>query len=214
MKKRCIAAMIMLLGLLSSQSFAQSGFRIKGGVNFNGVSGDGISKLTKQDVGYHVGVAYEFSFNPFLGLEPGLFLDTRGFKISEEATVLGQTLKAEARTTVTYLNIPVALKGKIPLGEKSRIFALAGPFIGIGLKAKQTGEVIAPLVGKKEISADIKFGDGEEEYRPTITGLTFGGGFELGHFIISAGYDLGLSETFKESKNYFNALKVGVGVKF
>lgn len=214
MKKLCIATMIMLLGLLSLPTFAQSGFRIKGGVNFNGISGDGVSKLTKQDVGYHVGVAYEFSFNPFLGLEPGLFLDTRGFKISEETTVLGQTLKAEARTTVTYLNIPVALKGKIPMGENSRIFALVGPFFGIGLKAKQTGEVVVPLVGKKDVSVDIKFGDDEDQYRPTITGLTFGGGFELGHFIISAGYDLGLSETFKDSKNYFNALKVGVGVKF
>ena len=133
---------------------------------------------------------------------------------SNTKEIFGQKISGELKTNLTYLTIPVNLKGKLPIGNNSRIFVNAGPYIGIGLSGTIEGEVEVPILGKRSESVDIKFGNESDEMKQFAFGLTFGGGFELGRFLLGASYDLGLSENAKDSKIYFNATKISIGFKF
>lgn len=79
--------------------------------------------------------------------------------------------------------------------------------MNVGLFGKGTTKV-----GSEEEKHDIKFGD--EGVNRFGFGLNFGGGVELNKFVLSVGYDLGLTEIAKDSKSYANAIKIGLGYKF
>ncbi len=118
----------------------------------------------------------------------------------------------ELKTNPLYLELPVNIVGKIPLGSNSNIFFGAGPYgaMGIGGKYKVTGEVLGfnyskedgitfsnddPTNGQNGESGDLKRFD---------FGLNFLAGIEIKHITLNANYGLGLVNIKPGSKNNDN----------
>lgn len=172
---------------ISGMGFSQeSGFTIKGGVNFNSYAMEDFK--TDKNIGFHIGATYEQYFSDVLGVEAGLFLDTRGSKVGKVDT---------AKSTILGITVPILAKTRIDI-ESFAVFFNVGPFTNISFVGLQDAK-------------DVTFGS--NAYRRFGWGLTFGGGVEIGKFMVGAGYDLGLSKVAKESEMKARAIKIGVGYK-
>src|SRR6185312_11589633 len=126
-------ALVLLAGLsLATAASAQSlQFGVKAGANFSNVNGDGLQGTsTSSLVGINGGVYLGLGFTDNLSLQPELVYSMQGFK---EPDGNGGT----ATQTENYLNIPVLLKYKLPVG----VYFETGPQVGflMGAKAKESG---------------------------------------------------------------------------
>lgn len=213
MKKIFQVAIMALVGLVGYNANAQEGaLSVKAGINFNGVSGEGTSGL-KRNIGFHAGVGYEMQLGDIFFVEPGVFFDTMGAKFSEERTAVGITTKTESKTNIYAISVPVLARVKFQVGDDMTAFFNAGPYMSVGLSGKTkfesttTSSLGSLTVEKKD--SDIEFGDkGMNRFG---FGLHFGAGVTIKRFIIGAGYDLGLTETAKDSKQKANAFKITLG---
>lgn len=216
MKKIFQVAVMALVGLAGYNANAQEGaLSVKAGINFNGVSGEGTSGL-KRNIGFHAGVAYEMQLGEIFYVEPGLFLDTAGFKSStSEGSIGDYYVKNETKANVYALAIPVHAKVKFPVGDDMAAYFAAGPYMSVGLSGKHKTETTSnlPFEGTKTRTTEekIKFGSKAGEANRFGFGLSFGAGVSFKQFIIGAGYDLGLTEIAKDSKQKFNAFKITLG---
>jgi hypothetical protein len=121
----------LTLVLLAGISFATAAnaqslqFGIKAGANFANVNGDGLQGTsTSSLVGFNGGVFLGLGFTDNLSLQPELVYSGQGFKESES----GET----GTQTENYINIPVLLKYKLPVG----LYFETGPQIGFLMSAK------------------------------------------------------------------------------
>src|SRR6185295_177476 len=75
---------------------------------------------------------------PVLSIQPGIFFTTKGSKTQSGSTSDPNYFKAT--TNPMYVEIPVNLVFKAPVGEQSKFFVGAGPYIAIGVAGKNKVE--------------------------------------------------------------------------
>ena len=101
---------VLFLISLTSQTFAQPTFGIKGGVNFANMvmkdDDDTYSDDFKMKLGFQIGGTAEFVINEMFSFEPALMLSTKGTKMEFDIEGTDITVK----TNLMYLDIP--LNGK------------------------------------------------------------------------------------------------------
>lgn len=145
----------------------------------------------------------------YFAIEPGILLDTRGFKIEG----------ADSKIDIIGLTIPVLAKGKFAVSHKLLVFASVGPYANIGLSGKSR---------KKGVDYDVEFGSSNPSQMKRVNyGINFGAGIEINRFIIGAGYDLGLSNLGNsnvvsggiinvniDNQIHVDAFKLSIGYKF
>ncbi|MFT5566930.1 MAG: hypothetical protein ACI81Y_001878, partial [Glaciecola sp.] len=168
-------------------------FGIKGGLN--------LSKMHEQDdddeysddylmnPGFHLGVTVDISVDGFLSFESGLIFTTKGMKIEENSEGVDGT----AKLILYYLDIPLLFKTTFELNDELNIFAVFGPYYGVGLSEKVKAEAEDQGI-TVEIEEDIEWGDNEDSdlFKRLDMGLSFGGGIEVNSVLIGVFYDLGL----------------------
>ena len=124
-------AIVLFAGLaISTASNAQSiQFGVKAGANFANVSGDKPTGLsTSMLVGINGGVFLGLGLSDNLFIQPELVYSGQGFKESYDYS--GTTYSATQ--TENYLNVPVLVKYKLPVG----LYFQTGPQIGFLMSAK------------------------------------------------------------------------------
>lgn len=211
---------IILLGaifLFSVNSFAQTTYGIRGGLNLADISlkasGIGID-ATNMKPGFHIGAFMDHLLSNTFAFETGLMLETKGSKI-KGSTIGGAS--GEAVTNIWYLDIPINLKASYDLGGVG-IYGLFGPYIGVALSAKDkyTGSFV-DLSGMKEYDNKIGNSDTDDLKRMDF-GLTMGAGVEIDKFQFGAGYDLGLAniQPGGDSDNFIKnrVFKISAGLMF
>lgn len=189
---------------------AQSQIRlgVKGGVNFadmkyepkdntNGVP-DG-----KSLVSYHVGVIVDVPIADFVSIQPGLMLNSIGSKREYKSTTLGNyTMKVNP----IYLDVPVNVLFKAKMGEGTKLYVGAGPYLGYGISGKVTFNAETPL-GNGQIDHNIKFGNGNsDDLKKTDVGGNILAGIEFKNLTLGAQY--GLSFTNNAPNGSDNASKI------
>lgn len=185
MKKHFKVALFALLGVLGYNANAQdSGFAVKAGLNVNTMN----ASQTKSAIGFNVGATYEFGIAENFSVEPGLFFDTRGYKVLND------------KVNVYTLTLPVSAKYRIEVSNGINAVVNAGPFVNFNIAGK---------IGDSK----IEFG-GESGVKRFGAGLAFGVGIEVDNFIFGLGYDLGVTKIVKNADNKLSAFKIGVGYKF
>lgn len=94
-----------------SNGAENSGFGVKGGVNFNSIQGDGLSKMYSGSVDgltqYHVGAYAQIGISNRLSVQPELLYMRKGFKATE--MLPDGTSSSKATTRLSYLSVPVIL---------------------------------------------------------------------------------------------------------
>ena len=206
---------------MTTESYAQT-FGVKAGLNLSNMlvedDDDTYSDDFKVNPGFHVGATAEFPITELFSFETGLLLSTKGFKVSEEETFMGETVKYESKLNLIYLDIPLTAKASFDLGG-ARIYGVFGPYIGMGLSGKSKFEITA--MGETETEEeDIKLGSDEDEddVKRLDFGLTMGAGVEISSIQIGLSYGLGLANispyTDGGSKISNRVLGISVGYKF
>ena len=174
----------MILTLTGSMAIAQSSgtmsFGIKGGVNFQNLTGKDYSgdKLENDMlIGYHAGVDVQIPIAPQFYFQPGLLYSVKGAK--NTTTVLGTDYVST--TKISYIEMPLNLVYKALLGKGYFMLGF-GPYVGYGFGGKVLTEG-----GSISTDQKIKFQNvvetGDDPTVPYYKAFDIGGN-------IFAGYEL------------------------
>lgn len=159
---------------------AQPEFGIKASLNLANFRLGGLSGNPSNLVSFRLGGIVDLSISEAFSLQPGVFLNSKGAKYSDNA---------QATTfNPLYFEAPVLMLGKFDVGGVQG-FAGTGPFVGFGFAGKtkyQSGSITQ--------NSNIQFGNSpRSNFKPVDFGLSFTGGVELDSGIILAlGYDFSL----------------------
>jgi hypothetical protein len=202
MKKLLLASVVILFAMSVS---AQVQFGIKAGVNLANVSTKmaGESVDSKMKIGFHAGVIADLGLSESFSVQPGLLFSQKGAK--QEETILGQT--ATATMKLNYLDIPINAVYKIDAGS-AKIHLFAGPVISYGLSGTTTYEA-----GGESQDEDV-FGSEDGQAKKLDFGINFGAGIQISKILVSANYNLGLSNMVNggDSDNFVKNRTIGVSV--
>ncbi len=212
---------VVIAFTMTTELFAQN-FGVKAGLNLSNMlvkdDNDTYSDDFKMNPGFHVGATAEFPFSDMLSFETGLLLSTKGYKVSEEETFMGETIKMEGKLNLLYLDIPLTAKAFFDIGS-AKIYGVFGPYLGMGLSGKSKYE--ATYGGETEKGEyDIEWGSDEDEsdFKRLDFGLTMGAGVEIKSVQIGLSYGLGLANispyTDGGVKISNRVLGLSVGYKF
>ena len=156
--------------------------------------GENMNDESKLKPGFLLGPTAEFPVSPIFAIETGLLFSSKGFKIDEKETYMDETMEWKSKLNLLYLDLPITLKGKINVGDKTNLYVAAGPYMGYGLSGKVKAEYTYDGQTEKD-EEDLKFGsnENEDDLKRLDYGLTFGAGVERGHFQFGVNYSLGLA---------------------
>jgi len=182
--KTKLFSLVMILTLTGSMAIAQSSgtmsFGIKGGVNFQNLTGKDYSgdKLENDMlIGYHAGVDVQIPIAPQFYFQPGLLYSVKGAK--NTTTVLGTDYVST--TKISYIEMPLNLVYKALLGKGYFMLGF-GPYVGYGFGGKVLTEG-----GSISTDQKIKFQNvvetGDDPTVPYYKAFDIGGN-------IFAGYEL------------------------
>lgn len=206
---------------IATASFAQT-FGIKAGLNLANVLAeddeDSYSDDFEMNPGFHAGATAEFPIAGILSFETGLLLSTKGFRLSEEEDLFGETFKTVYKMNLLYLDIPLTAKASFDLGG-AKIYGAFGPYIGAGLSGKTKSEVTYMGETEKE-EEDIEWGNDAEndDLKRLDFGLSMGAGIEIKAVQIGFSYGLGLANISAETEDGLKinnrVLGISLGYKF
>lgn len=134
--KKSIYAIVVLFAtiFLTTKTFAQGHFGVKGGASLTNLHAEG----EKGDalIGYQAGIVYYSNSEIPLYFQTGLLYNTKGTKVS--------LFSEDIKTVFGFLEVPLNIGYKIPVGESFAISPFIGAFAGYALtgKGKFAGESI------------------------------------------------------------------------
>ena len=225
MKKNITVMMaIAVLGLtgIANNAIAQDGaenkrevsfklrFGVKGGLNIANVTIDNNGSVNDKKAipSFNLGMYADIALLPMLSLQPGLTVGGKGAKFN-----IGDPESnnySSMQTRPIYLELPVNMVVKIPLVNKVKLFAGAGPYIaaGIGGKNKIEGKVLGLAYSddsKITYSNDGLDGNNGNFYKGDLkrfdAGFNVLAGLEISHFTLNANYGYGLMNIKPGSTN-------------
>ena len=202
------------ISIMPKFGVTMSNFSLSNAVEQALTDGDG---SLKSRLGLTGGVALNIGLGEMFSIQPELNFVQKGTKISYSG------IDVEGNMILNYIELPVL--AKVSFGSETvKAYVNAGPSLGLGLngKLKVEGE-----------TADIKFGDGDEDNVLYLDnnldfGVQFGAGVGFGvgpgQLVIDARYGLGLSNLIDatdgatkddvKSKNRVLSFSVGYMIPF
>ncbi|HEV3326648.1 MAG TPA: porin family protein [Puia sp.] len=171
-------ALLILAGSFFATANAQFAFGIKAGANFSNASGDGLSGLSTSTLtGFNGGVFFKLPIGGHLSIQPELVYSGQGFKADEN----GYT----ATFTENYINIPVLLKYRFPMG----LFIETGPQIGFLMSANAKYQGVSASDKSNYTSTDFDWAVGAGFHIPTTK------------LAVDVRYNIGLANIASSSSN-------------
>ncbi|MEC3879729.1 outer membrane beta-barrel protein [Parapedobacter sp. 10938] len=207
MKKSLFPLIFILLS--TTIVHAQTDFGIKGGVNFTNYGyGDQHAPSEAESItSFHLAGYLVTRLAPALYLQPEVSLQNKGARVIKTDAVDGA---AEIIQRTKWLDIPINVLGKMPIGNNGNVFAGGGPYIGFAMSGENTytdGSTSAVIIYK------------DNDLRSVDYGINFLAGIKFGFLSLHASYSFGLAnityDTNNWSKNLKNrALSLGIGISF
>ncbi len=208
------------------------GIYIKGGLSLSNISvnTNGTVNDAKTLTAFHAGIVGDIPLLPILSLQAGLSLNGKGAKSEYYADNNNKNDNyIKAKFNPLYLELPVNLVLKFPIGDNSRFFIGAGPYAAIGIGGKTKTDV--KILGVSSSSDEnITFNNDN----PTTTqqedasftrvrkfdyGVNALAGIETGKLLLGVNYGLGLTkinsngDNNSNDKNKYRVFSVSVGFK-
>ncbi|WP_121355899.1 outer membrane beta-barrel protein [Flavisolibacter nicotianae] len=207
--------------------------QIRGGVNLANVSVTDNGRVDKanQLTSFQVGILTDIPLGSnVLTLQPGLLYTGKGSKVQKGTS--GQAGYFKQTFNPQYLELPVNLLFKAPIGGTSRLFVGAGPYVAMGIGGKTKTEGTRALTGSYSYERDITFSNddpttfNEEEgtglgvIRRFDYGLNGTAGIEGKSVVLGVNYGLGLAKlqsgtnSNADNNNKNRVLSLTLGFKF
>lgn len=222
-------AALMLVGFTSN---AQKG-QFRAGLNLANVSvtDNGRVNESNQLSTFQVGVLTDIPLGGnFLVLQPGVLYTSKGAKV--ERGTEGSAGYFKQTFNPRYIEVPLNLLVKAPLGASSRFFVGAGPYVAVGIGGDARTEGTRAILGNYSFERDITFSDddpttfSEEEgtglgvVRRFDYGLNGSAGIEGKSLILGVNYGYGLAKlqsgtnSGEDNNNKHRVLSFTLGFKF
>ena len=201
MKKPCLLILSSFILLTVS---AQKGSAIlRGGLNLANVSITDNARIddAKALTSFQAGIIGDISLAEFIALQSGLLVTGKGTKSQDGDPSDANYFKAT--TNPIYIEVPLNLIFKGPIGLNTKFFAGAGPYLAIGIagKNKTEGKFLGTSFSSEK---DIEWSDDD----PTTFNYEEGAGFG-----IMKRFDYGLNGTAGiETKNIVLSVNYGLGL--
>ncbi len=202
---------------------------VLGGFNFANISksADGGTEDNNTLTTFNVGLMHRFGLSPVLDIETGLLFTGKGAKA--ETYFNGGNDFVKSKFNPLYVELPLNLLVKVPMGAGSNIFFHAGPYAAVGVAGKSKSETkILGFTSSSEKSIDFSDDDpftSEQEgasysrLKRFDYGLNFGGGISFKRLMLRANYGLGLAKinstetnNSADDKNKFRTASISVGI--
>ena len=165
--------LISLISLFTCNLFAQSGFGVKGGLNFNSMSDVAIKDVetsVNNRTGYHIGVMYKLKLPLGLALQPELLFVHKSNSIKDEFSSMKYTTKQN------YLQLPVNLQWGVDL-VLFRPFIMVTPYLSYAISTNTKIENFS----YSKFQYGIGCGVGLEIWKIQVTGKYLWSGKSFGH---------------------------------
>ena len=226
----------ILLGAIASLAaitlHAQSTGQLRGGINLANVSVnnngrvDDANTLSSFQVGFIGDVPLAGNV---ISLQPGILFTGKGSKIQRGNPSDNGYFKQSSNPY--YIEVPVNLVFKAPIGTGTRFFAGAGPYIAIGIAGKNKTEGRTILGTTFNSERDIQFSDDDPTTFSEEEGTGFGvlkrfdyglngtAGIEGKSVVLGVNYGLGLaklqsgSNSSQDNNNKHRVLSFTLGFK-
>ena len=228
MKKPCLLILSSFILLTVS---AQKGSAIlRGGLNLANVSitDNGRIDDAKALTSFQAGIIGDISLAEFIALQSGLLVTGKGTKSQDGDPSDANYFKAT--TNPIYIEVPLNLIFKGPIGLNTKFFAGAGPYLAIGIagKNKTEGKFLGTSFSSEK---DIEWSDDDPTTFNYEEGAGFGimkrfdyglngiAGIETKNIVLSVNYGLGLaklqsgSNSSEDDNNKHRVLSFTVGFK-
>lgn len=228
MKKALV--FLSLFFILLTTSAQKSAAILKGGVNLANVSitDNGRIDDAKTLTSFHVGIIGDISLADIIALQPGFLVTGKGSK-TQNGDPAGDTY-FKATSNPIYIEIPVNLVLKAPIGTDTKFFAGAGPYLGVGIagKNKTEGKIFGTGFSSEK---NIQWSDDDPTTLDYDEGAGFGimkrfdygvngtAGIETRNILLSVNYGLGLaklqsgSNSSEDDNNKHRVLSFSIGFK-
>ena len=165
---------------------------LRTGVNFAHADTEG---ATSTRLGFHGGVALDYNIIKSFSLTTGLYYVGKGFRGNQDSNLA--SVNTESKTTAHYLQLPILASWRIEANSGVQFHINIGPYLayGIGGSAKYK-----PL--------DLTLNDRFENdtfgstglFKHFDAGLSFGANVVLGHVLVGASYELGLTDVGRQAR--------------
>lgn len=183
-KLLCLVLLLAAIGGVKAQGI-NWGARL--GMNIGSISGDKGWDDYKSKIGFHLGVAADYELVQSLFLESGLYISTKGAKYKENGI--------EDIYSLTYLQLPILAAYKFDLGNEFKLHVKAGPYLALGLAAKNKYKDSSDPNDNETVKGFGKSEGNDEktDLKRFDAGLQFGAGVSKGNYYLGLNYELGLS---------------------
>ncbi|MBO9564705.1 MAG: OmpA family protein [Niastella sp.] len=175
--------------------------------------------------GFNIGFLADIPLNNSgkLYFQPGIFYLSKGRKFQrfyDTTQIQTDTLSVKHTFYTNYIDIPLNVTYKMPLGKKAKFFVSAGPYLSFFYNGKNSQETLVAIgdsalkFNKEE--DDIEVGKASRKAKTFDYGINGRAGFELGGVIISGFISQGLGNFFQtdDDANTFKHKVFGASVGF
>jgi hypothetical protein len=203
---------------------------LRGGVNFANVSitENGRIDDAKTLTSFQAGFIGDIKLSEFFALQPGILVTGKGSKTQTGNETDANYFKATSNPM--YIEVPLNIVFKAPMGVDTKFFFGAGPYLGIGVagKNKTEGKIFGTAFSSEKniewsdddpTTLDFDEGAGFGIMKRFDYGLNGTAGFETKNIVLSANYGLGLaklqsgSNSSEDDKNKHRVLSFTIGFK-
>ncbi len=202
---------LVFLSLISSVSYGQIRIGLIGGPHSANVKETNDIAFWETEIepgyssksGFHIGLLGEIPLSSNFFFQPGLMYMSKGRKYfhknSETASILTDTISNAVTTSVNYIELPLNLTYKLPLGKKVKFVLSAGPYVGFFFNGKEKYETrVYSTNNFRTREKTLETGPDEGKVNTLDAGINGRAGFELGSLMISGFITQGLT-------NYYTA---------
>jgi outer membrane protein OmpA-like peptidoglycan-associated protein len=152
--------------------------------------------------GLHLGLIAEMplGYSNKVFFQPGLFFSNKGRKFSrfyDTATVKTDTLFYSNTFYTNYIDMPLNIAVKLPLGKKSNFLISAGPYLSFFYSGKSSWEKRDTLLRYKQDESTIQVGKNTNMVKTFDFGVNARAGFELGKMLLTGYISQGLTNFYK-----------------
>ena len=203
MKKHLLFAAILLIS--SQISFAQLRIALAGGGHTSTINEtNSLPNWSEANYSGRTGAHFGFIADLQLGpnskfyAQPGVMFHNKGRKFfSTYDTAIYSYSSIDQKQFINYVDIPLNLVYKFPLGGRTKLFFGGGPYLSFFYNGLEKTETYLKS-GKYETeeNKDLPVGNAPGKYKTFDLGVNGTAGIEFGGFFIAGNYSRGLTDMY------------------
>lgn len=156
----------------------------------------------KKRTAFHLGIVADIPFkvNSKVFFQPGVIFSSKG-RIFEKTfdTLVDLNYRLKATSAVNYIELPLNLGLKLPLGKKVSFVVSAGPYLGLFFSGKLTTETTSKTFAVTSDEEKYQTGKGADKFKTIDLGINGNAGFDFGGITLTARYTRSLSSVYTAS---------------